>query len=112
MLTFGEHQITPFQKTLLIREQNVPTDVDISVAQGASPSFEGAVRLHFTYNTVDGPYTKNSSNMIGLISNILMQLLRRALSSEAVPSLHRTLETDPRLSKPFLKAIFTKYVVF
>ena len=73
------------------------SDVDISVAQGASPSFEGAAWLHFTCITVDGRYTKNSSNMIGLISNILMQLLRRALSSEAAPSLHRTLETDPRL---------------
>ena len=59
MLTFGEHQITSFQRTFLIGEQNVPIDVDISVAQGASPSFEGVVRLHFTYNSVDGTYIKN-----------------------------------------------------
>ena len=59
MLTFGEHQITPFQRTFQIGDQNVSTDVDISVAQGAGPSCEGAARLHFTYNTVDGTYTKN-----------------------------------------------------
>ena len=58
MLTFGEHQITPFQRTPLVGEQNVSTDVDISVAQGASPSCKGAVRLHFTYNTVDETYTR------------------------------------------------------
>ena len=59
MLTFGEHQITPFQRTFQIGDQNVSTDVDISVAQGASPSFEGAARLHFTYITVDGTYSRN-----------------------------------------------------
>ena len=61
MLTFGEHQITPFQRTILIGEQNVSSDVDISVAQGAGPSFEGAARLHFTYNTVDVTYTKTDA---------------------------------------------------
>ena len=59
MHTFGKHQITSFQRTSLIGKQNVSTDVDISVAQGASPSFAGAARLHFTYNTVDGAFTRN-----------------------------------------------------
>ena len=72
MLKFGEHQITPFQRTFIKGEQNVSTDVDIGVAQSAIPSFEGTARLHFTYNIIDGTYTKNWGNTIGLISNILM----------------------------------------
>ena len=58
MLTFGEHQITPFQRTFQIGDQNVSTDVDISFAQSAIPSFEGTARLHFTCNIIDGTYTK------------------------------------------------------
>ena len=60
MLTFDENQIIPFQRTfLLIGEQNVSTDVDISVAQGASPSFEGEARLHLLTTMLMGRMQKN-----------------------------------------------------